>query len=68
MASRWRRTASGRFQRLGTKTLKVWDLSNAQLVATFHCDARANCCAFADEHRIIAGDAGGRVYFLVLEE
>jgi WD40 repeat protein len=50
------------------KTLKVWDLDAGLPIATFHCDAPALCCVFADERRIVAGDAGGRVYFLVLEE
>ena len=49
-------------------TLKVWDLATGLPVATFHCDAPAHCCAFADSRRIVAGDSGGRVYFLVLEE
>jgi tricorn protease-like protein len=49
-------------------TLKVWDLDTGQLIATFRCDAEADCCAFADERRIVAGDEGGRVYFLALEE
>jgi hypothetical protein len=52
----------------GDKTLKAWDLATGLLVATFYCDAPADCCAFADEQRIVAGDAGGRVHFLVLEE
>jgi hypothetical protein len=38
------------------------------LIATFYCDSPANCCAFADQRRIVAGDAGGRVYILSLEE
>ena len=50
------------------KTLKVWDVTSGQLIATFHCDACALCCAFADRRRIVAGDWGGRVYFLALEE
>jgi WD40 repeat protein len=50
------------------QTLKVWDLDTGLLIATFHCDAPANCCAFADNHRIVAGDQGGRVYILSLEE
>jgi WD40 repeat protein len=49
-------------------TLKVWDLDTGLLVATFHCDAPARCCACADERCIVAGDEGGRVYFLALEE
>jgi WD40 repeat protein len=50
------------------KMLKMWDLRAGVLEATFHCDAEANCCAFADERRIVAGDAGGRVYSLTLEQ
>jgi WD40 repeat protein len=49
-------------------TLKVWDLETGRLIATFHCDGSATCCAVADERRIVAGDEGGRVYFLALEE
>jgi hypothetical protein len=49
-------------------TLKVWDLDSGLLIATFHCNGSARCCACADERRIVAGDWGGRVYFLVLEE
>jgi WD40 repeat protein len=49
-------------------TLKVWDLDTGQLIATFHCDTHASCCACADNHRIVAGDRGGRVYILSLEE
>jgi WD40 repeat protein len=50
------------------RTLKVWDPDTGRLIATFHCDAPALCCACGGEHRIVAGDQGGRVYFLVLEE
>ncbi len=50
------------------KTLKVWDLETELVVATFHCDAHVGCCAFADNQRIVAGDGGGRLYFLRLEE
>jgi WD40 repeat protein len=49
-------------------TLKVWDLDTGLLIATFHCDAPARCCACGGERRIVAGDAGGRVYILSLEE
>ena len=49
-------------------TLKVWNLDTGLLITAFHCDAPALCCAFVDEHRIVAGDQGGRVYFLSLEE
>src|SRR5262249_23692381 len=50
------------------KTLKVWDLETGLPVATFYCDADALCCAFANKRDIVAGDRGGRVYFLRLEE
>jgi len=49
-------------------TLKLWDMATGLPIVTFYCDASANCCAFVDQQRIVAGDAGGRVYFLVLEE
>ncbi len=50
-------------------TLKVWDLETGQALATFTCDSPAYCCAFANGGRlIVAGDGGGRVHFLRLEE
>lgn len=52
----------------GDKTLIVWDLASGLLITTFYCDASARCCAFADRQRIVAGDTGGRVYILSLEE
>ena len=52
----------------GDKTLKLWNLDSGLLIATFHCDGPANCCACADERRIVAGDEGGRLYILRLEE
>jgi WD40 repeat protein len=52
----------------GDKTLKVWDLETGEVLATFTCDHVALCCAFDDDKRIVSGDAGGRVYFLSLEE
>ena len=48
-------------------TLKVWDLETGASIATFDCDSVAACGAFADNHTIVAGDNGGRVYFLTLE-
>ena len=50
------------------KTLKVWDLETGLPLATFHCDASPWCCAFASGQTIVAGDAGGRLHFLRLEE
>ena len=52
----------------GDNTVGVWHLNTGLRMATFRCDAPARCCAFADPHRIVAGDSGGRVYFLALEE
>jgi WD40 repeat protein len=49
-------------------TLRVWDIETGKVIATFRCDARALCCTFADLHTIVAGDAGGRLYFLRLEQ
>jgi WD40 repeat protein len=51
------------------KTLKVWDVESSAVVATFTCDGAAQCCALDDSHKlVVAGDAGGRVHFLRLEE
>ena len=49
------------------KTLKVWDLETGALVTTFTCDAVVLSCAFAGDHRIVAGDQSGRVHFLSLQ-
>jgi WD40 repeat protein len=49
-------------------TLKVWDLASGLPIATFHCDSFAECCAFSGNKAIVAGDAGGKLYFLSLEE
>ena len=50
------------------KTLRVWDLQTGLLIATFHCETVAGCCAFVDNHRILLGDYGGRLYLLSLEQ
>jgi hypothetical protein len=50
------------------KTLKFWDLETAKAVATFTADAALRCCAFASTQTILAGDNGGHVHFLKLEE
>lgn len=42
-------------------TLRAWDLDTGLLIATFRCNAKARCCAFADKQRIVADDRGGRV-------
>jgi WD40 repeat protein len=48
-------------------TLKVWDVESGREVVTFTCDSRVLCCAFVSE-TLMAGDAGGRVHCLRLEE
>jgi WD40 repeat protein len=52
----------------GDRTLKVWDLATGLSLATFHCDANPLCCIFVGGQKIIAGDAGGRLHFLRIEE
>ena len=59
----WRYAVSGSWD----KTLKVWDLDSGEKVATFTCEAGVTCCALAGDHRIVAGDYGGRIHFLALE-
>ena len=51
------------------QTLKVWDLSSGECIVTFTCDWPAHCCAYSDALKlIVAGDAGGHLHFLRLEE
>jgi WD40 repeat protein len=50
------------------RTLKVRDLESGLPVASFHCDAPAESCAFAGDRKLVAGDAAGRIYFLQLVE
>jgi WD40 repeat protein len=59
-----RRAVSASYDR----TLKVWDLDRGVALATFTCDGIPHSCAFIDDHKLIAGDTAGRVYFLQLEE
>ena len=50
-------------------TVKLWDLETGEVLATFTCDSAAPCCAFCDGGKlIVAGDAGGHIHFLRLEE
>ena len=49
------------------QTLRVWDLRTGKLVAMFACDAAIYGCAFADCRTIVAGDGGGQVHVLKLE-
>jgi len=50
------------------KTLKVWDVETGKPIATFTCDGGVRCCAFAADNQFIAGDAGGYLHSLRLEE
>lgn len=45
---------------------EVWDVET--VIVAFHCDGSAWCCACGDDGSFVAGDLGGRVYFLALEE
>ena len=49
--------------------MKVWDLQTGECLTTFTCDSTAHCCAWSDALKlIVAGDSGGHVHFLKLEE
>jgi len=49
--------------------LKLWNLETGEVLATFTCASAAYCCAFSDALKlIVAGDAGGHLHFLQLEE
>ncbi len=49
--------------------MKLWDLETGEVLATFTCDAAAYCCAFSEALKlIVAGDQGGHLHFLRLEE
>jgi len=50
------------------KTLKLWDLQTGDVLATFHCDASVHCCAIAGANTVVAGDDGGHLHFLRIEE
>jgi WD40 repeat protein len=49
-------------------TIKVWDINTGKCITTFRLESAARCCACAAPNRIVAGAAGGRIYFLALEE
>jgi WD40 repeat protein len=52
----------------GDKTLKVWDLDSGKCRTSFCCNGVVYCCAFhPDGQRLVAGDAGGTLYFLHFE-
>ena len=49
--------------------VKLWELETGEVLATFTCDCAAYCCAYSDALKlIVAGDAGGHLHFLRLEE
>jgi WD40 repeat protein len=49
--------------------LRVWEVETGDVLATFTCDGDAGCCAFSDALKlIVAGDTGGHLHFLRLEE
>jgi WD40 repeat protein len=48
--------------------LNVWDLETGDVIATFTADTGLECCAFVTNQRLVAGDRGGHVHFLALEE
>ena len=51
------------------QTLKVWEVESDEVFATFTCDGATHCCALSDALKlIVAGDAGGHVHFLRIEE
>src|SRR5215469_9432069 len=51
------------------QSLKVWGLETDEVLATFTCDGGAYCCAFSEALKlIVAGDAGGHLHILRLEE
>ena len=47
----------------------MWDLETGEVIATFTCDSAVRCCTYYNAHGlIVAGDNGGHVHFLRLEE
>ena len=51
------------------QTLKVWDLSTGELVASFTGNGAVHVCAVGtDGVTFVAGDASGQVHILRLEE
>jgi WD40 repeat protein len=51
------------------KTVRLSDLETGEVLATFTCDSTALRCAYSDTLKlIVAGDAGGHLHFLRLEE
>lgn len=47
----------------------LWDLEQSKRIGSFYADHPITCCAFTiDGYRIVAGDAGGGVHFLRVDE
>ena len=49
------------------KTVKVWNFAGTQ-IAEFTCEGNVNSCLFVSDDLLIAGDTGGHVHFLRLEQ
>ena len=69
----WRGGDAGR--PTGRFRVRVWGQNTEGLgqesglpLVGFHCDESVRCCTFAGGRKIIAGDAGGRLHFLLFEE
>jgi WD40 repeat protein len=63
-------TGDGRYAVSGSEdwTLKVWDLSSGQVVASFYGNSAIRRCVVARDGRtIVAGEESGQVHFLRLE-
>jgi WD40 repeat protein len=50
------------------RTVRVWDLDSGSPEIIFYCDAPVFSCAVVNDTCIAAGDRGGRLYILALEE
>ncbi|MBK6965776.1 MAG: hypothetical protein IPH20_18090 [Bacteroidales bacterium] len=47
------------------KTLKIWDLENYHLIATFTGESTITACIWGpDNQEIIVGEESGRIHFL----
>jgi WD40 repeat protein len=63
-------TPDGRFAVSGStdNTLKVWNLVDSTVIATFSGESALNACAVGPDGRtIVAGETSGQVHFLRLE-